>query len=105
MNLDKSIFESCLLLTQRTKHVSALRRTVISVWLNRDTCSIGRLWYSDIPYGGGNRQQKCVLPRVVAAKCTELSGVTIDVSCGKISLRGYGVAAIMTEVGQQYAPS
>jgi hypothetical protein len=46
-----------------------------------------------------------VLPRVVAAKCTELSGVTIDVSCGKISLRGYGVAAIMTEVGQQYAPS
>lgn len=28
-----------------------------------------------------------------------------DVSCGKISLRGYSVATIMTEVGQQYAPS
>jgi len=46
-----------------------------------------------------------VLPRVVAAKCTELSGVAIDVSCGKISLRGYSVVTIMTEVGQQYAPS
>jgi hypothetical protein len=64
-----------------------------------------RLGYSDISWGDGNRQQECVLPRVVASKCTELSGATIDAPSGRISLRGYGVATIMTEVGQQYAPS
>lgn len=37
-----------------------------------------RLEYSDISWGDGNRQQECVLPRVVASKCTELSGATID---------------------------
>ncbi len=36
--------------------------------------------------------------RVIATKCTELSGAAIDASGGRISLRGYGVATIMTEV-------
>jgi len=49
-------------------------------------------------WGGGNRQQKCVVLRVIATKCTELSGAAIDASGGRISLWGYGVAAIMTEV-------
>ena len=39
-----------------------------------------------------------MVQRVIATKCTELSGAAIDASGGRISLRGYGVAAIMTEV-------
>lgn len=62
---------------------------------------IGRRMYSDILLEGGNRQQKYIVLRVIASNCTELSGATIDASCGRISLRDYGVAAITTEVGQQ----
>lgn len=57
-----------------------------------------RLEHSNVLWGDGNRQQKCVMPRVIATKCTELSDAAIDAPCGRISLRGYGVAAIMTEV-------
>ena len=57
-----------------------------------------RLEHSNVLWGDGNRQQKCVMPRVIATKCTELSDAAIDAPCGRISLRDYGVAAITTEV-------
>lgn len=61
----------------------------------------GQQLHSNVQLEDGNRQQKCVMPRVIATKCTELSDAAIYAPGGRMSLWGCGVAAMMTEVSQQ----
>ena len=56
--------------------------------------------YSDVRGEDGNRQQQTCIAELFALKGTELPGAAIDAHCVRITLRGAGLAAGMTEGSQ-----
>ena len=93
MNLDNSIFESCLQSPRWIKRVSASRRTVLSVDFGRDTWGNRLFPISD--------DQKRVLQSCLLQKVQVLPGVVIDTHSVGITLMDAGLESGTTEEIQE----